>query len=78
MTKEDYLSKMADLLHVIISWTLKTIMAVTLGINLIQGLVLPAFDSIKNGLFAKVGSVIRGLAALSVWRQRLRSGPGCF
>ena len=49
MTKEDYLSKMADLLHVIISWTLKTIMAVTLGINLIQGLVLPAFDSIQYG-----------------------------
>lgn len=61
MTKEDYLSKMAELLRVIISWTLKTIMAVTLGINLIQGLVLPAFDSVKNGLFAKVGSVIPGL-----------------
>lgn len=61
MTKEDYLSKMAELLYVIISWVLKTILAVTLGLNLIQGMVLPAFDSIKNGLFAKMTTVIPGI-----------------
>ena len=76
MTKEDYLSKMADLLHVIISWTLKTIMAVTLGINLIQGLVLPAFDSIKNGLFAKVGSVIPGLGGAFSMAAKAAIGSG--
>lgn len=61
MTKEDYLSKMAELLYIIISWVLKTILAVTLGLNLIQGMVLPAFDSIKNGLFAKMTTVIPGI-----------------
>lgn len=61
MTKEDYLSKMAELLYIVISWVLKTILAVTLGLNLIQGMVLPAFDSIKNGLLAKMTTVIPGI-----------------
>lgn len=61
MTKEDYLSKMAELLRLSSGWAMKTILAVTLGINMIQSMVLPAFDSVKNGMFAKAAGAIPGL-----------------
>lgn len=61
MSKEDYLSKMAGLLELAASWSLKTILGVTLGLNLIQGMVLPAFDAVKNGVLNKAATIIPGL-----------------
>lgn len=61
MTKEDYLSRMAELLRLSCGWVMKTILAVTLGINMIQSMVLPAFDSVKNGVLAKAAGAIPGL-----------------
>lgn len=61
MTKEDYLSKTAELMGASIGWVLKTILAVTLGINMIQTMVLPAFDSIKNGVITKAAASIPAL-----------------
>lgn len=61
MTKEDYLSKTAELMGAGINWVLKTILAVTLGVNMIQGMVFPAFDSIKNGMVTKAVASIPAL-----------------
>jgi len=61
LSKEDYISKLADLIKTIIKWSLKTVLGVTLGLNMIQGMILPAFDSVKNSVLLKASSVIPGV-----------------
>jgi len=67
ISKEDYISKLTDLIKTITKWSLKTILGVTLGLNMIQSMILPAFDSVKSSLLLKASSVIPGVGnALNV------------
>lgn len=61
MTGEDYFSKMGELFKTAVEWSLRAILGVTLGLNLIQNMVLPAFDSVKNGVMTKVSAVLPGV-----------------
>lgn len=63
ISSQNYLSRLCELIRTIISWTLKTVLGLTLGLNIIQGMVLPAFDSFKNSAFMKVASVIPGVGS---------------
>lgn len=56
--KEDYLSKMAELLKNILSWTMKTLLALVIGVQTIQGLLLPAIDSLKNSVWSKAAGAV--------------------
>lgn len=76
MTKEDYLSKTAELMGLSIGWVQKTILALTLGINVIQSMVLPAFDSVKNGVFAKAAGAIPGLGNTFSMAAKAAVGSG--
>lgn len=58
MAKEEYLSKMAELLGFVISWVLKTLLAVVIGIQTVQCLIMPAVDSIKNTILHKTSGAI--------------------
>ncbi len=49
------LSKFAELMETIISWSLKTLSAGIIGLNIIQGLLTPAIDSVKRSLVLKGG-----------------------
>ena len=60
---QDYFSKMSELLGSAIHWSLKTILAVTLGLNVIQNMVLPVFDTVKNGWVVKLASAIPGIGS---------------
>lgn len=53
LSSEDYLSKFAELIEFVIVWTLKTLLAAIIGLNLIQGLIAPAIDSLKRGVVTK-------------------------
>lgn len=53
LSPEDYMSKLSELLEFLIVWTSKTVLAVVVGLNLIQGLTVPAVDSLKRGILAK-------------------------
>lgn len=55
---EDYLSKFLELLELVISWILKSMIGVIAGLNIIQGLVAPAIDSLKRS------AVTRGVEAI--------------
>ena len=55
---EIQLSKFAELLETIISWSLKTLTAGIIGLNVIQGLLTPAIDSVKRSLLTKGGEAI--------------------
>mgnify|MGYP005810547307 CR=1 FL=1 len=61
LSREDHLSKLADFFHTIIGWTLKTILGVVLGLNVVQNMILPAFDTIKNGMAVRVVSAVPGV-----------------
>ena len=58
--KELHLSKFAELIELIISWTLKTITAAVFGVNLIQRLISPAIDTVKRGALTIIGDITGG------------------
>ena len=60
MVKEDIFSKMTDLLDSSIRWGLKTMMGVVLGFHLLQNLVTPYADALKNTSLQRFVSVIPG------------------
>ncbi len=58
LATEDYLSKFAELLSTVISWTMKTILAAIIGINVIQALLGPAIDTLKRHVVTKGAGAI--------------------
>ncbi|HIQ98004.1 MAG TPA: stage III sporulation protein AE [Candidatus Limivivens merdigallinarum] len=64
LSGEDYLSKLAGLLKDLVEWALKSFSAAVLGIQAIQGLILPAVDGMKNTLLYKTGESIPVLGNL--------------
>lgn len=61
ISEKDYLSKTAELLKLIVEWGIKTILGVVLGIQVIQGLVLPFADAIKTNAIQKAVKIIPGV-----------------
>ena len=58
LSKEDMLSKMAELLETLISWSLKTILGAVLGLQAVRGLVAPAMDSIRRTAIGRTAGAI--------------------
>ena len=50
MSKEEYLSKFGDLLEMVVKWILRIFLAAVLGINVIQGMLSPAIDTVKRSV----------------------------
>ena len=59
--KEDFLSKLAELLKTVLEWSLKTITAVVIGMELIQNMISPALDSLKRDALGKTAATIPGI-----------------
>lgn len=71
LSSEEYLSKFAELIEFIVTWTLKTLLAAIIGLNVIQGLISPAIDSLKRGVLTKsveaipaIGDALGGTAEI--------------
>lgn len=58
---EEFLSKMAELLQTLIEWSLKSCMAVVIGMQLIQNMIGPAMDSLKRDIIGKTAASIPGI-----------------
>lgn len=52
------LSKFAELLETIVSWSLKTLLAGVIGLNVIQSLLSPAIDTVKRSILTKGGEAL--------------------
>ena len=52
------LSKFAELIETIVAWALKTLIAVIVGLNIMQGMLAPAIDSVKRSILTKGGEAI--------------------
>lgn len=61
IAKEDYLSKMVELIELVVSWTLKTMLGIVIGYNFIQGMIVPVADQFKKSTFMRAASVIPGV-----------------
>lgn len=61
LTKEDKLSKLAELIETVVQWTLKTILAFVIGFNAIQGLILPMAEHVKKSAIIRTTSAIPGV-----------------
>ena len=61
LSKEDMLSKMAELLETMINWSLKTMLGAVLGLQAVRGLVAPAMDAIKRTALGRTaGAILAG------------------
>lgn len=61
LSREEMLSKMAELLHTAISWGLKTLLGVTAGLQVVRGLVSPVMDSLKRSAIGKTAGALPGV-----------------
>lgn len=61
LSKEDMLSKLTELLELVIQWTLKTLFGAVVGFNAIQGLIVPVVNHVKNSLVLKAATAIPGI-----------------
>lgn len=61
--KEDMISRLTELLRVLISWTMKTLFGIVVGFHLIQGLVLPQADALKNSAAMRLVEMIPGVGS---------------
>ena len=53
ISTEEYLSKLTELIEFLVNWISKTLLTAVIGLNLIQGLITPAVDSLKRGALSK-------------------------
>lgn len=60
---EDNLSKLAGLVKTVLDWTLKTIFAAAIGLQLIQSLISPYISGINQNLLVKAASAIPGIGS---------------
>lgn len=74
--KEDMTSKTTELLEKGIVWTLKTMFGVIVGFHVIQGLVLPQADAVKNAAALRLAQMIPGVGAGAGAASRLVMGSG--
>lgn len=61
LSKEDFLSRLAQLLKGLIEWLLKAMLTIVIGFNVIQSLVAPAIDSFRTTMLNKTVSAIPGV-----------------
>lgn len=61
ISKEDYLSKFTDLIETGVKWALKTLLSAVLGYNVIQGMIVPALDSVKKSFLLRASASLPGI-----------------
>lgn len=76
LVKEEFLSRLTQLLGQAAGWGLKTIPGLVLGFHLIQGLILPYVDSLKQGAVQKAVSMIPGIGQGASAAAKLLVGSG--
>lgn len=63
LSEEDMFSKFSELIHDIIDTSMKTMFGIVMGVNVIQGLVVPISAQAKQSVVVKMGSAIPGIGS---------------
>lgn len=61
LSKEEFLSKMAELIKTIIEWVLKSMVAIVVGMQVVQRMISPAVDQLQRGVLGKAASALPGV-----------------
>ena len=61
MSREDMLSKLAELFSSGIGWVLKSMLTAVVGFNAIQGLIVPVVDKVKRSTLFRASEAIPGI-----------------
>lgn len=61
LSKEDMLSRLAELLASAISWLLKSLLAIVIGFSAVKGLIVPVADQVKRTALFKASEAIPGI-----------------
>lgn len=61
LSSQEYLSKLAELIEIIVSWSLKTLLACVVGVNVVQGMISPAIDTVKRSALTRTAEAIPGV-----------------
>lgn len=61
LSKEDMLSRFAELFSTAIGWMLKSILAAVVGFHTIQGLIVPVVDQVKRSAVIKASEALPGI-----------------
>ena len=71
LTGEDFLSEFAQLLQKLVSWVLRSLLAGVIGINVVQGLLAPVIDSLRQSALTRtaealpwIGNAVGGAAEI--------------
>ncbi len=76
MMKENLFSKMTEISEQAVSWAVRTLLAAVVGFQIVQTMVLPYVDALKNGAVRKMIGMIPGIGqgASAVAQMLLGSG----
>lgn len=73
LNPEEMFGKFSELLALVIRWILKTALACVIGVNLIQGMISPAIDTVRRSAVTKgaeaipgVGDMIGGMTEVAI------------
>ncbi len=61
LSKEELLSRLSGLIRTLVEWSLKTLMGVVIGMQVIRGLVSPVIDSLRRTALGKTASALPGV-----------------
>lgn len=61
LSEEPYLSKFAGLIQMVITWGLRSLLAWIVGLNVIQGMINPAIDTVKRSIVTRGAEAIPGV-----------------
>lgn len=61
LSKEDMLSKLSSLLENTVGWLLKSLLAIVIGFQTIQGMIIPVADKVKRSFVYKASEAIPGI-----------------
>ena len=61
LSKEEMLGKMAELLDTAVSWGLKTLLGMVVGLQVVRGLIAPVMDVLKRSTLGKAAGALPGV-----------------
>ncbi len=76
LVKEEFLSKLTELLGQTVGWGMKLLPGLVLSFHVIQGMVLPYVDALKQGAVEKAVSMIPGVGQGAAAVTQLLVGSG--
>lgn len=65
LTREEYLSQLSEMVTRVTGWILKSMLALVVGFNAIQGILNPAIDTLKATVFSRTAEMIPGIGNLA-------------